>query len=527
MGTAEPSTTDARSSPETHPGHTAVRLMHCEHATATLAAEVASLRAEVAAMREMMLSPVTRVPLLSAPSAMPDNDTDKDTTKEKEREKSEPIERSSESRASAFQQRQAAQLHKQQQQHQQQQQQQVLNLSLPAFSHGKSQSVSAKRQTSVKLQPAYSDLIEDEEPLEFTSPAPELLTTGEKNTLKYRAWTDIVRVRYPNFQRVSPAMSKAARYFREENNLQLVRLVAQTSLKANVTLAIPEHAQQKFLRYMEDLFVQGNTGIFGDKTNDYAASNQAPSSGSSSLPVNASMAVRQQRALSGIGSGASKSLDNPGGSVSSRKRSAPAGMPVVNTHDFLGSSVTGYGGGMVGAPSASLTKRSRVLDYVNNDLAVSAESFSSVYDMATDPNDSMMYVCEEGELVDPDLEGHTEGSFLKSKSGVSSLASNAQAFVFNKSGVKLIRYNLILQKLMREFKSLPKDARVAIKKGVKAFLQHEMGDQFEDCIITTSDADKVNTYGVPEFLMTEFKAWACQELGRCFPTCEILDRDCV
>ena len=59
---------------------------------------------------------------------------------------------------------------------------------------------------------------------------------------------------------------------------------------------------------------------------------------------------------------------------------------------------------------------------------------------------------------------------------------------------------------MKEFKNLSKEARIAIKRGVKAFLQYEMQDQFEECVIHSDDPERCHSYGIPDFLVEEFNA---------------------
>ncbi|KAJ3392604.1 hypothetical protein HDU84_003853 [Entophlyctis sp. JEL0112] len=105
--------------------------------------------------------------------------------------------------------------------------------------------------------------------------------------------------------------------------------------------------------------------------------------------------------------------------------------------------------------------------------------------------------------------------------GLVSAKESSSKFV-SKSGLKLTKYNSILVKMMPDFKTLSREARVAIKRGVKLFLQHEMGDQFEECIFTVEAAEH-HTYGVPQHLLADFKKWAFAELSRVFPDKQILD----
>ncbi|KAJ3357239.1 hypothetical protein HDU83_008052 [Entophlyctis luteolus] len=302
------------------------------------------------------------------------------------------------------------------------------------------------------------------EPLEFSSAPPAFLTNGEPNVLGYRAWTDIVRIRYPNFQRVTPAMSKAARFFREAHSIELVRLVARTSLKSNVTLAIPAQMHAKFLKYMEELFVQGTSGFFGDKnTEPFSSSPQIPGATAAA----AALAIASSSSSLNFLASTSGSSTFPGSSAVSSKRKELGSSETV---DF---------------------KRIKRTGNAIESAAASAERMTNVFET-----------------------GHTDSSDMQ---------YDLKKAVISKNGVRLIKYNIILAKIMKDFKNLPKEARVAIKKGVKSFLQHELKDQFEDCVITSDEPDKANTYGVPEGLLNEFKTWACSELQRCFPKLEVGD----
>ncbi|KAI8614524.1 hypothetical protein BC830DRAFT_373153 [Chytriomyces sp. MP71] len=81
--------------------------------------------------------------------------------------------------------------------------------------------------------------------------------------------------------------------------------------------------------------------------------------------------------------------------------------------------------------------------------------------------------------------------------------------------------------MMPDFKNLANDARVAIKRGVKQYLQHELGDAFDECLMMTgggADGSAAKqTYGVPEHLIAEFQVWVYVELKKCFPDLVVLD----
>ncbi|KAJ3193431.1 hypothetical protein HDU67_005137, partial [Dinochytrium kinnereticum] len=94
-------------------------------------------------------------------------------------------------------------------------------------------------------------------------------------------------------------------------------------------------------------------------------------------------------------------------------------------------------------------------------------------------------------------------------------------FSVNCEGVKLVRYLHVLINMMKDFPKLPKDARAAVKKGVKEFLLlHKQGD-ISQCLIF-AEQDEQQTYGIPEDMIDWFKTWAYRELKRCFPEYQIL-----
>ncbi|KAJ3030710.1 UNVERIFIED_CONTAM: hypothetical protein HDU68_008099 [Siphonaria sp. JEL0065] len=317
---------------------------------------------------------------------------------------------------------------------------------------------------------------DDEDPLEFDAPPPTHIAPGEPNPLNHRAWTDIVRVRYPNFQRVTPAMSKAARFFREQHHLPLVRLVAQTSMKANVTLAIPEYMQHRFLRYMEEMFVQPNSGVFGDRT----CLVEPPNGNGHNATAGGGGGSRHHRGLH---------------ANNTKKRAAaaaPYNLPTSN-YDNYDSADTHHPTASRHFTTTATNRKPRAFHYSTAASASMSHHPSHIIAPAAEPSDVSRFLDLDQKDHPIDLDQHDDLEEYGSGGG----GNNASGMIGGKS---------ILQKLMKEFKSLPKDSRVAVKKGVKLFLQHEMADQFDECIIITGD--KVVTYGVPDHLVGEFTVWA-------------------
>ncbi|KAI8610296.1 hypothetical protein BC830DRAFT_760543 [Chytriomyces sp. MP71] len=82
-----------------------------------------------------------------------------------------------------------------------------------------------------------------------------------------------------------------------------------------------------------------------------------------------------------------------------------------------------------------------------------------------------------------------------------------------------VNYKSIIAALMPSYPNLPEPERLAIKRGVRLFLEHELPkDAFSDCITScVAHAGKHRTYGVPSSVRDGFEAWLIEELRRCFP----------
>ncbi|KAI8844679.1 hypothetical protein BJ741DRAFT_589071 [Chytriomyces cf. hyalinus JEL632] len=76
------------------------------------------------------------------------------------------------------------------------------------------------------------------------------------------------------------------------------------------------------------------------------------------------------------------------------------------------------------------------------------------------------------------------------------------------------RYVSIIRGIMPEFQSLPDEARKAVKRGVRLFLEAELGPCSSDWVVTKGTG---TMYMVPDTIVESFKAWVFAELSRCFP----------
>ncbi|KAJ3195880.1 hypothetical protein HK101_010790 [Irineochytrium annulatum] len=127
---------------------------------------------------------------------------------------------------------------------------------------------------------------------------------------------------------------------------------------------------------------------------------------------------------------------------------------------------------------------------------------------------------DEGTLIGPSTETRT-GTEMPSSEAIGTNLTGSRGtskFIITPSGLRLTRYNLLLIKLQRNYHLLPEAVRISLKKDVKRFLQREMGDLYEDCVIQGDAGKKNQTYGVPETIRAKFMTWAREELSNRFPS---------
>ncbi|KAJ3246443.1 hypothetical protein HDU78_007161 [Chytriomyces hyalinus] len=100
-------------------------------------------------------------------------------------------------------------------------------------------------------------------PFELTEPR-ELLADGTKNVKRVRAWTDIMRCKYPTFKRAAPAMSTATRKFiHDRGDSDMIQSnVGDKSTRP--VHAVSECWIPEYLKYMDDQFLKN--GVFGDSS---------------------------------------------------------------------------------------------------------------------------------------------------------------------------------------------------------------------------------------------------------------------
>ncbi|KAJ3263822.1 hypothetical protein HDU77_009846 [Chytriomyces hyalinus] len=282
------------------------------------------------------------------------------------------------------------------------------------------------------------------------------------------AWTDIIRMRYPNFQRSTVQTSKHAREFIETRQIPFFRVTPTHSLgRSKPTYAIPPEMQKPFLDYFEEKF--SGTGVLGRRRPGGDVFVGMPGYDDSFPDIEPDTAATTEDKNSQAGS-REVGEGQPKSAPSGVKRKAPAKRTV----------------------SKSETRK--------NPVSPEAERATATED-AESP----------------------EAAAKKLKTTSSSKA-------VSKSGYILTRYNTIVNRMMPGFKTLSNEARVAIKKGVKQFLLHQLGATFDECIMMTpsensgqTNAAPKQTYGVPEHLIPGFQQWVYVELKKCFPDLVVLD----
>ncbi|KAJ3023375.1 UNVERIFIED_CONTAM: hypothetical protein HDU68_008641 [Siphonaria sp. JEL0065] len=269
------------------------------------------------------------------------------------------------------------------------------------------------------------------------------------------AWTDIIRTRYPYFQRSTVQTSKHAREFIETRKIPFYRVTPTHTLgRSKPTYAIPPLLQKDFLEYFEERF--GAIGVLGKKLEEGAV-------------------------VGGDGIGGSVQGDGIGGTFG-------GASAIEEQFDVSKGKRKSVSGGSSSSHSFAATPAKRRAVKEEDDAATSA-------------------VANGGDAMD------------------GSKRPKSAKLVVSKGGLALTRYNAIVNKMMPDFKTLSNDARLAIKRGVKQFLQHEMGNDFEECLMMTP-ADNGQTpkptYGVPDHLVPGFQQWVFVELKKCFPHLVVL-----
>ncbi|KAI9334412.1 hypothetical protein BDR26DRAFT_867006 [Obelidium mucronatum] len=223
-----------------------------------------------------------------------------------------------------------------------------------------------------------------------------------------------------------------------------------------------------------------------------------------SLPIGGQLEIAEGESVEDTAMAERMEMDGGGGILESVPSdsallTAAGSEPIADVAVAAGAIEMGGGVGGVSSPSLKQPRRSpEVQDSVSKKMKVSenvaiATSISAAADGTT---------------------GVSVGSALDARRP--SVDHQSSSKFITATGMRLTKYNSILVKLMPEFKSLSREARVAIKRGVKLFLQQEMAEKFSECMFTADGADH-HTYGVPDHLLDEFKSWAVGELRRCFP----------
>ncbi|KAJ3109755.1 hypothetical protein HK100_003235 [Physocladia obscura] len=342
------------------------------------------------------------------------------------------------------------------------------------------------------------------------------------------AWTDIIRMRYPYFQRSTVQTSKHAREFIETRNIPFFRVTPTHSLgRSKPTYAIPPDMQTEFLEYFEDKF--GAIGVLGRKRPGGDIATGMPGFDDSSTKEDAVAVTSKSdaKAVTGGNMASAVALNKLGDSLSfavnNGTATATGGFPAATTIVTASSNLSASSLSS-GTSHSSKRRQEHVFD---NHAIMNSNGVDkgNVNNSSTD-------------FANNTLNGNGEGTNDNNGTGITSTNSNGLAkrrkpltgsvvviptgskTVLSKSGLVLTRYNIIINKMMPDFKALSNDARLAIKRGVKQFLQLEMGLDFAECIVMTASENgqsQKQTYGVPEHLIPGFQEWVYVELKKCFP----------
>ncbi|KAJ3228787.1 hypothetical protein HDU81_005881 [Chytriomyces hyalinus] len=471
---------------------------------------------------------------------------------------------------------------------------------------------SAKSKQPVDSASSIAQL-EADSGLVFTAPPAPLLYGGLSNKGGYRTWVDIIRGRYPTFNRTSSHMCRIASQYLEKHNMKRVLLSSVTGENSHKpAFGLPARHQLEFLTYMESHFLKN--GMFGtakmhgshSKANDSKSNavdeddeNEEDEEDEESENQDGSNTALRVPSRSGTWSATSseKSENNfsedevmpvsnrarerrTSDNTSKDKVSTEAATSLLTdrdwksalnddqrlylaehakatklllrvrnqTHAFVKARCESAGLTMFDTPTGFSVPEPLVKDlrkWFENAMirhfqepTSAPESQPANGEPAATPRDK---VSRKSEEMAEDAPAGTDPQASSKKAKMQedeiaptqvtanaaprqdSLEQNQQNIYHSASGLQLTKYNAILVKIMPDFKSLSRDARIAVKRGVKLFLQQGMGDRFHECMFTLEGAEH-HTYGVPDDLLTGFKAWAVDELRRCFPDKVILDQ---
>ncbi|KAJ3023374.1 UNVERIFIED_CONTAM: hypothetical protein HDU68_008640 [Siphonaria sp. JEL0065] len=467
----------------------------------------------------------------------------------------------------------------------------------------------------------------------FSIPCRPTMPDGSPNAEGYRTWTDVIRSKYPTFNKSGSQMCKVAGSFCDKYKIKKIPMVAQTSFRSSKpAFALPLKYHKEFLEYMDAAFLQPD-GTFGrDDAHLYPGGVRKPKSstanealveeeeeeedegdgvasvaGSTKLEGGADVELGSSRISFArrVSLASTNSAAVAGSSTIAQVSSPTRATSVSTTYNAWNSALTEeqrtYLKENAKSTALLLRVRNQVLDFIkthsgqavdvvpdslvqefrcwfsagiergfgggeieasnNKDDKMEVEASSvleSMESLKSFPSESALSGIPEPSPADvATAAGVSENvgsvspgrkqarrspeapdtAAKRIKLGAENVGEAADAvstdvppaqpsdvevrrasmdyhpsskFV-TQSGMRLTKYNSILVKLMPDFKSLSREARVAIKRGVKLFLQQEMGDHFSECMFTADGADH-HTYGVPDHLLEDFKAWYGQFL---------------
>ncbi|KAJ3392605.1 hypothetical protein HDU84_003854 [Entophlyctis sp. JEL0112] len=328
--------------------------------------------------------------------------------------------------------------------------------------------------------------------------------SGSKTDSSSLAWTDIIRTRYPNFQRSTVQTSKHAREFIEGRHIPFFRVTPTHSLgRSKPTYAIPSSMHAEFLEYFEERF-GGSVGVLGRRRVGGDIPLGMPGFDDATA-VAASAATAAAAASAPTPTGVSSPPANAD-SPNMLEPAASEGTPSFSPDPLVAPDPPHARPKRRKASSASTTGGNVSVDMLD-DQASSALTDSiraRSHDLALSP------VASSGK---------------KRKVTDAVVIPVGSKVVMSRGGVALTRYNTIVNKMMPAFRTLSNDARLAIKRGVKQFLQLEMGPDFDECVMLAPSENGMaakQTYGVPEHLLAAFQDWAFVELKKCFPEFAVL-----
>ncbi|ORY37481.1 hypothetical protein BCR33DRAFT_854760 [Rhizoclosmatium globosum] len=321
-------------------------------------------------------------------------------------------------------------------------------------------------------------------PLTYPCEPHPLLPDGTANTERWRAWCDVLRFQIPGIE-IIPATGVRVTKFKRLHAVREYRLIPQSNARqhhSSVTYAIPERLHIAFLKFMVPDWEEpdGMKSEEGGMNGDGGGSGGGGDGGDKGDESNG-------------GDGASGWEDAVGDDAGDENQEEDAGE---NDED---GKIDDFGSPMEGDQGDLLENDITALDSVMNSGSASNLDFGSVAQSKSPSRNK-----SPSRVKSP---SRTKSPVSQNSNGVPDVNPDTSGYT---------KYINIIKKMIPDYKQLSDESRKALKRGVKRFLEQEMGDRFQtECVYIISGQSP--TYLVPPPLVEKFTTWARGEIQQVFP----------